>query len=149
MTHKSSISEESLNIELKAIFESGETTYAKCSEVIRSKYKMGAERFTKAYHLAHTEWSELKKKAQSKVIDESETQRLKTAIIDKNEALEILSRQARGEKREVDGNIIVPSPSDVRGSIETIAKMEGWIAPTKSEVAITDKTINVTYTDDE
>lgn len=131
MGNKSTISAEALHIELKELFELGDTTYAKCSEVIRSKYKMGAERFTKQYKEAHLEWSESKKATQDKVIQAADEARLNSAIMSKDEGLLILSEIARGEHRKVDGNIIVPSPTDRRGAVIDMAKIEGWIAPTK------------------
>jgi hypothetical protein len=134
MQEKITISAESLNLELKELFEGQITTYAKCSEVIRSKYKMGAERFTKQYNEAHREWVESKKATQDKVIQEADIERLNSAILTKEEGMKILTEIARGEKKEVDGNIIVPSPTDRRGAVIDMAKLEGWIAPTKQEV---------------
>lgn len=129
------------------MFEAGDTTYAKCSEVIRSKYKMGAERFTKQYKEAHSEWSEAKKATQDKVIQAADIERLNSSIMTKQEGLLILSEIARGEKREVDGNIIVPSPTDRRGAVIDMAKIEGWIAPVKQQnentVEIIDRSINL------
>lgn len=131
MSEKKKISYESLNILLKEMFESGDTTYAKCSEVIRSSYAMGAERFTKQYKEAHSEWCNLKKEVQDKVIIENDTDRLELSIISKNEALVILSSIAKGNKKEVDGNIIVPSPKDQCGAIAEMSRIQGWLAPTK------------------
>lgn len=131
MQERITISAEALHIELKEMFESNITTYAKCSEVIRSKYKMGAERFTKQYNEAHSDWSQAKQVTQDKVIQAKDIERLESGILDKEEGLQILTSIARGETQIAEGNIIAPSPSDRRGAVLDIAKIEGWIAPLK------------------
>lgn len=131
MQERTTISAEALHIELKEMFENSITTYAKCSEVIRSKYKMGAERFTKQYNEAHLEWSNSKKETQDKVIQAKDIERLEMAILEKNEGLQILTSIARGEAKIIEGNIIAPSPTDRRGAVLDIAKIEGWLAPLK------------------
>lgn len=122
-----SISIELLNFELKELFESGLTTNTECWGVIKSKYRIGTTRFGKEYNVAKKEWAEAKKNLQIKVIAEKDTERLEMAIIGKNEGLQILSKIARGEIREVEGNIIVPSATDIRGAVLDIAKIQGWI----------------------
>jgi len=132
---KTKISYEGLDLELKLLFESGVTTYAKCSEVIRSKYSMGADRFTKQYKESHAEWANKKKETHDKVVSDKDEDRLKKAIITKERALQVLSEIAEGKEREVKGNIIVPSPKDQCAAIETVARIEGWVI-NKSEVKV-------------
>jgi hypothetical protein len=145
MINKDTISAQALHIELKEMFEFGATTYAKCSEAIRSKYKMGAERFSKQYKEAHQEWSDSKKATQDKVISTTTENGLISGILSKQEGLQILSEIARGEKKVVDGNIIVPSPTDRRGAVIDLAKIEGWMAPTKTDVTTNGDNINNVY----
>ena len=124
------------------MFELGDTTYAKCSEVIRSKYKMGADRFTKQYKEAHSEWAESKKATQDKVIHDADEKRLNSAILNKEEGLKILTEIARGVEKIVSGNLIVPSPTDRRGAVIDMAKIEGWISPTKTDITTGGDKIN-------
>lgn len=132
MENKVSISYKDLEIKLIELFEEGVTTYAKCSEVIRSKYKMGAERFTKQYTETHSNWAKLKKEAISESICAKDKDRLETSIMKKERALEILTEIAEGKTRVESDEIIVPSDKDRIGAISELAKYQGWHAPTKT-----------------
>ena len=130
------ISYENFNIELKELFEGGSTTFGNLWELVSTKYKIGKARFAKQYKEAHSEWVELKRAVQEDVIQATTSDRLNSAIMQKDEALSILSEIARGKEEEVGGNIIVPSPSDRRGAVMDMATIQGWKAPTKQEVQV-------------
>jgi hypothetical protein len=72
----------------------------------------------------------------NKVIEASakeEIKAVKKAILNKHEAMEILTEIAIGKPKKVEGTIVMPTASERRGAIETMAKIEGWNAPTKAE----------------
>lgn len=69
-------------------------------------------------------------------LDESikiEKQAVRKAILSKHQALEILTEIAVGKPKKVEGQIVMPSANERRGAIETMAKIEGWEAPKKTE----------------
>lgn len=72
-----------------------------------------------------------------------EKQAVKKAILQKHEALEILTEIAIGKPKKVEGQIIMPSANERRGAIETMAKLEGWEATKKIDHTITTPIINV------
>jgi hypothetical protein len=93
---------------------------------------------------ANATHSEYRESIKNKIIDASAKEEIKVIkrnILTKHDALEILTEIAQGKVKKVEGTLIIPSPSDRKGAIESIAKIEGWNAPTKSE---TDVTINKT-----
>lgn len=65
------------------------------------------------------------------IIEEKEA--VKKAILQKHEALEILTEIAIGKPKKVEGQIIMPTANERRGAIETMAKLEGWEAVKKTE----------------
>lgn len=85
---------------------------------------------------ANATHSEYRESIKNKIIDASakeEIKAVKKAILSKHEAMEILTEIAIGKAKKVEGTIIIPTASERRGAIETMAKIEGWNAPTKSE----------------
>jgi len=69
-------------------------------------------------------------------LDESikiEKQAVRKDILTKHRALEILTEIAVGKPKKVEGQIVMPSANERRGAIETMAKIEGWEAPKKTE----------------
>jgi hypothetical protein len=85
---------------------------------------------------ANATHSEYRESIKNKIIDASakeEIKAVKKAILNKHEAMEILTEIAIGKAKKVEGTIIIPTASERRGAIETMAKIEGWNAPTKSE----------------
>ena len=63
----------------------------------------------------------------------TEKEAVRKAILQKHEALEILTEIAVGKPKKVEGQIVMPSANERRGAIETMAKIEGWEAPKKTE----------------
>jgi len=57
--------------------------------------------------------------------------------LQKHEALEILSKIAKGTAKKVNEQIIIPTSAEQRGAIETMAKIEGWFAAVKQETQMT------------
>lgn len=63
---------------------------------------------------------------------------VKKAILSKHQALEILSEIAQGKAKRVEGQVVMPSPNEQTTAIKTMATLEGWEAPKKTELEITD-----------
>jgi len=70
-------------------------------------------------------------KARNSVLSEKEKEAVKSAILSRNEALEILGNIAKGNARKVNNNIMIPTDADRTRAIQQLAKMEGWEAPAK------------------
>ena len=88
---------------------------------------------------ANATHSEYRESIKNKIIDASAKEEIKAVkrnILSKHDALEILTEIAQGKVKKVEGTLIIPSPSDRKGAIESIAKIEGWNAPTKSETEL-------------
>jgi hypothetical protein len=88
---------------------------------------------------ANATHSEYRESIKNKIIDASAKEEIKVIkrnILSKHDALEILTEIAQGKVKKIEGTLIIPSPSDRKGAIESIAKIEGWNAPTKSETEL-------------
>jgi hypothetical protein len=106
------------------------------------KWQLGNRTFDRYWEVAneaHREQFEAINSAKLEQRIESEKEAVKRDIISKHEALEILTKIAKGTAKRVEGQVIMPSPGEQRQSIETMAKIEGWFAP--KEIETTDKTI--------
>ena len=83
----------------------------------------------------NTERLNKQEKAKDRVLVESAESSIKRAIISRNEGLEILSKIAMGGARKIGGDIITPSDSERVRAVQQISKMEGWEAPSKTEIS--------------
>lgn len=93
------------------------------------------ERYWKKANEVYLEQRETINNAKLEQSIESEKEAVKKQILSKHEALEILSEIAQGKVKKVEGTLIIPSPSDRKGAIESIAKIEGWNAPNKLDIS--------------
>jgi hypothetical protein len=94
--------------------------------------------FDKDWLKANTELKEYQQIINNAKLEESislEKEAVKRNILSKHDALEILSEIAQGKVKKVEGTLIIPSPSDRKGAIESIAKIEGWNAPNKLDIS--------------
>jgi len=102
-------------------------------EHIRTFFKIEKQRCLRLYDLhynnAQIERNNLK--TELGIVEEQSV--AKRNILSKHDALEILTEIAQGKVKKVEVTVIIRSPSDRKGAIESIAKIEGWNAPTKSE----------------
>jgi len=74
-------------------------------------------------------------KTKNEVLTEQTKQTTKKDILTREEGLEILSTIAKGIARKVAENVMIPTDSDRARAIQQLAKMEGWDASIKTEVA--------------
>lgn len=127
---KARISDELLISELKLMYEEGFTNFGNCYERLRTRWQIMKQRALKMHDITFSMWAKEKQEARQAISTQAEQDRLKLAILNKNEALEILTKIAKGNGSKLPdtGKIIVPAFKDRVQAITTIADMEGWKA---------------------
>jgi hypothetical protein len=103
-----------------------------------TKFDLTKQSFNKYWKQANTIHSEQRETINNAKLEESiaqEKEAVKRNILSKHDALEILTEIAQGKVKKVEGTLIIPSPSDRKGAIESIAKIEGWNAPNKLDIS--------------
>jgi hypothetical protein len=114
----------------------GNVKYNDVCSVFLRKFALSRQTFDKYWKQANTIHSEQRETINNAKLEQSiatEKEAVKKAILNKHDALEILTEIAIGKPKKVEGTIVMPTASERRGAIETMAKIEGWNAPTKSE----------------
>ncbi len=114
----------------------GNVQYKDVCSLFCGKFRLSERSFDKYWKIANTEHTEQREAINNAKLNttiEIEKEAVKRNILSKHDALEILTEIAQGKVKKVEGTLIIPSPSDRKGAIESIAKIEGWNAPTKSE----------------
>ena len=114
----------------------GNVQYKDVCSVFCGKFRLSERSFDKYWKIANTIHSEQRETINNAKLITTialEKEAVKKAILNKHEAMEILTEIAIGKAKKVEGTIIIPTASERRGAIETMAKIEGWNAPTKSE----------------
>jgi hypothetical protein len=114
----------------------GNVKYNDVCSAFCSKFQLSERSFNKYWKIANTEHTEQRETINNAKLEQSiasEKEAVKKAILNKHEAMEILTEIAIGKPKKVEGTIVMPTASERRGAIETMAKIEGWNAPTKSE----------------
>ena len=114
----------------------GNVQYKDVMLVFVSKFELTEQTFVRYWKQAnesHKEQRNLINNAKTEQTIATEKESVKKAILQKHEALEILTEIAIGKPKKVEGQIIMPSANERRGAIETMAKIEGWEAPKKTE----------------
>ena len=116
--------------------ERGNVQYKDVKLVFVSKFELTEQTFVRYWKQAnesHKEQRNLINNAKTEQTIATEKESVKKAILQKHEALEILTEIAIGKPKKIDGTIVMPSANERRGAIETMAKIEGWEAPKKTE----------------
>ena len=110
------------------------TLYIQMWGKYEEKWGLGQTTFDKDWNKAQNRLKahlEEVQKAKIGIVIATEKEAVKRAILDKHEVLEILSEIALGRPKKIEGQIILPSANERRAAIETMAKFQGWFAPTK------------------
>lgn len=111
------------------------TTYKDCFEVILSKFKLSEPTFVTYWKIAN-ERHLINQQATQKILAEQSTvndlERLKIGILDKTEALKILTEIAKDPLKESAMGMVSAKTEQI-SAIKTIADLQGWNSPTKSE----------------
>lgn len=129
----------------------GNVQYNSISSLFCSNFQVTTRSFNKYWKIANERYKQARQainEAKADAIATEEVNAAKTAVLNRLEAIAILTKIAKGTAKRVDGNVLIPSYNDQRMAIETIIKMEGWSAPSK--IAQTDSKGNdVTYTEED
>lgn len=111
------------------------TTYKDCFGVILSRFKLSEPTFVTYWKIAN-ERHLINQQATQKVLAEQSTvndlERLKIGILDKTEALKILTEIAKDPLKESAMGMVSAKTEQI-SAIKTIADLQGWNSPTKSE----------------
>ena len=119
-------------------------SYNECLALNGTKWQLAVRTFARYWNTANEAYKEALNKRQTELdalTTDLEKERLKSAILSKNEALALLSKTAQGKARQVGKDVIIPSHSESTNAIKAISELLGWNMPTKSEVSNTIKTI--------
>lgn len=109
------------------------TSYKECFAVLCSKMQLAERTFANYWKEANSRHLITQQAIQKQLSEdraEAEKERLKTAILTKDKALELLTDIAFNADRE----------TDRINSVKTIADIQGWKAPIKTENTNIDKT---------
>ncbi len=110
------------------------TTFEECFKLNQTKSNLVRSTFASYWKIANERYKEAIIKRQielDKISTDAEKERLKSAILTKENALLIVTNIAKGNVRKVGDNIIIPSDGDRLRAVERLSKMCGWEAPTK------------------
>jgi hypothetical protein len=141
---RTTISDAQLHSWFFGMFESEKSGKTDLLGLLRTKYKIGRDRYFKSYDIAYLEWQEARKQADNEQLVENARETLKLNLMSKNERLEYLNKIAIGEikvKRPfVVGGKIMEYPAEMSAgdrikAIEVINKMLGDNEPTKLAVS--------------
>ena len=120
--------------------QSGNVERGKVLAIFGKRWQTGVrsfDRYWKEANERHIEAQNKLQKVKDDIYIEAEKEALKRNILQKHEALEILSKIAKGTAKKVNEQIIIPTSAEQRGAIETMAKIEGWFAAVKQETQMT------------
>lgn len=112
------------------------TTYKDCFEVILSKFKLSEPTFVTYWKIAnerHLINQQAAQKHIGNILTDNLIDRLNSAVLDKNEALEILSKIA---KAEIEEGKMPPKVIEQIQAIKTIADLSGWNSPVKTDIEL-------------
>lgn len=74
-------------------------------------------------------------KAKLKASIKEEVKSLKKDILEKHQALEILTEIAMGKAKKIEGSVVMPSYNERIGAIKQMCLIQGWEAPKKKELS--------------
>lgn len=114
---------------------------AECLATIGKKWQISDRTFDRHWKKAQEQHKDRQRNTQKVIADvtmAATVERLKTAILSKDEALEILTKIAQEATKETPAGK-ASAKSEQISAIKTIAEMEGWTAPVKTD----NKTTNV------
>ena len=159
LIERKTISDAQLHSWFLSTFESEKTGKTDLLGLLRTSYKIGRDRYFKAYDIAYIEWQETRKKADSIQIQANAKEALKSGLKSKIERvlfyqneIEIMEKQLKGEveftfkvgnkinKSHNSGVFMLPidEQNKIRQVIKDyqseISKMEGDYAPTSQSI---------------
>ncbi len=114
--------------------------FTNCFELIRTKFGIGKTSFSTFWKTANERHAINQQEAQKRIGDiltDNLVDRLNSAILNKNDALEILSKIAKAEfepAKEGELPSYPPKVIEQIQAIKVIAELEGWNAPIKTDI---------------
>jgi hypothetical protein len=132
---RKTISEAQLILEINALFESGKTGKTDLYGLLRTKYKLGKDRYFKTFDEAIRQWAELKEKATADSIDANQKEVLKTSNLTKIQRILIAEEIAIGKPKRLGKEVILISPMERLKALDYLAKINSDYAPTKTEIS--------------
>jgi len=131
----------------KQVIEMADFIFANPDRKISSEISVFCSKFQKTertiwnYVKKAQEYNKIRLQKQEEIKEEvlvaNAREAVKKAILNREECLEILSSIAKGSARKVKAHdqVLIPSDNERTGAIKQLSKMEGWDAPTKTELA--------------
>ena len=132
---KKTISEPQLILELKKFFELGKTGKTDLYGLLRTKYKLGKDRYFKTFDVAINEWQQIKNKATAESIEANQKEVLKSANLTKIDRILIAEEIAIGKAKRIGDQVIVISPMERLRALDYLAKINSDYAHTKKDIA--------------
>lgn len=114
------------------------STYSDCLAALGGKWRLPErtfDRYWKEANEAHNKAREAIKEQLRTEVLEAEKERLKKAILTKDERMGIASDIARGKPWEVGSSILSPTAGDRLRALDYLAKVDGDYAPVKQAVS--------------
>lgn len=111
--------------------------FTDCLKLFSTKYDQHRATFVNWWKEANLRYQERRQSIQKQLLDESaqnEKERLKRAILTKEQRIEIAANIALGKGRKMEGQLLIPTDSDRLRALDYLSKIEGDYAPTKQEV---------------
>lgn len=112
----------------------GNVQYKEVMLAFVSKFELTEQTFVRYWKTAnerHREAQQAIKKATEVQSIEGELNKLKTLQLTKLDRMKIAEGIAIGKAKRIEGQILVPSPSDQLKALDYLAKIDGDYAPTK------------------
>lgn len=155
---KKTISDAQLRSELIKLFEKGETGKTDLYGLLRTKHKMGRDRYFQAYDTAMNEWQKVKERTTNEQVQANTIDGLKSGLKSKLERQLHLQKQIDDIQMDIDKGILedyvvvggklqvvnkimnAETKAYLRKTIKELTaelnKMDGSYSPTKSEVIL-------------
>jgi len=149
-TEKKTISEAQLKSELFKLFNKGKTGKTDLYGLLRTKAKLGRDRYFKAYDLAYAEWQKTQEQANIEQSIENGKELLKSGLKSKIERQLQLQAMLEPEYRHEEiigvdvksGKVIRAmrplNPTEIKNIHSELSKMDGSYAPAKIDAEIRD-----------
>lgn len=113
------------------------STYSICMALNGTKWHVAERTFKRYWKEANSIYLERQEQVQKELESKrlkAEEERLKKAILTKDERLEIASSIAMGKARKIGEQILIPSDGDRLRALDYLAKVSGDFAPKKAEI---------------
>lgn len=121
------------------------STYTHCLEVIRRKWTLADTTYQRYWKEARSLYEGMQEAIREKLKDEllkAERERIKKAILTKDERMLEASKIARGEGRKISGSVFIPNDRDRLQALDYLSKIEGDYAPEKIDHTTDGESLN-------